>query len=106
MKNVAGTFLQTIKRNAIGILFFVFIAVVFFSVLNGADKKSYEEEKRIALESLNRGAITCYAIEGRYPESYEYLKENYGVTINENKFKVVYDIFAANIMPRIMLIER
>jgi hypothetical protein len=106
MKNAAGAFLQAVKRNIFYILFFMLIVFAFFRVVNGANEKSRREEKRIALESLNRAAVTCYAIEGRYPESYEYLKENYGIKVNENKFKVVYEIFAANIMPRIYLIER
>jgi hypothetical protein len=102
LKSIAGF----LKRNIVGLLFFVFITAVFFNVVGGADRKSYEEEKRIALESLNRAAVTCYAVEGRYPESYEYIKENYGVRINEGKYTVVYEIFAANIMPQIMIIDK
>lgn len=92
--------------NLAGLSIFILTAFMFFVVVRGADIKSRGEEKRIADESLRRAAVTCYALEGRYPESYEYIKENYGVRIDERRFTVVYEIFAQNIMPRITLIER
>ena len=102
----AKTVFDVIKRNLIAILFFVFIVAVFFNVVGGASRKSDEEEKRIAEESLSRAAVTCYAIEGRYPEDYEYIKEHYGVIIDETKFAIVYDVFASNIMPEIRVVKR
>jgi hypothetical protein len=106
MKNVLKSAGEFAKRHIVGLAIFILITAAFFSVVGGADRKSTEEEKRIALESLNRAAITCYAIEGRYPESYQYIKQNYGVRIDEDKFTVEYRVFAANIMPQITLIDK
>ncbi len=53
-----------------------------------------------------RAVISCYATEGSYPESYEYLQKNYGVSINEDKYAVFYEAFASNMMPDITIIER
>ena len=47
------------------------------------------------------GVDQCYAIEGRYPPSVEYLEENYAVQINRKKYNVFYDGFASNVMPEI-----
>ncbi len=86
-------------------LFFAVGAFVIFG-LNEAKTAQGEEALRVARESILRGAIRCYALEGVYPPSYEYLKENYGVQINEDKYTVFYDIFASNMMPDITVIEK
>ena len=55
----------------------------------------------MAQDSIRRAVVSCYAIEGRYPDTYEYLAENYGLTVDEKKYTVHYEIFASNIMPEI-----
>lgn len=74
--------------------------------IGDADKRSRDEGKRLAEESIRRAVITCYAIEGSYPPSYEYIKEKYGLSIDEGKYQVIYSIFASNIMPDITVLER
>lgn len=55
-------------------------------------------------EGSGKGFGQCYAIEGRYPPSVEYLEENYAVQINRKKYNVFYDGFASNVMPEITII--
>ena len=74
--------------------------------IRDAGERSRSEEKRLAEESIRRAVVTCYAIEGCYPPSYDYMKENYGLRIDESKYDVVYSIFATNIMPDITVLER
>ena len=52
-------------------------------------------------EGVRRAAVHCYAIEGQYPESVDYLEENYGLRIDHDRYLVHYDIFADNILPEI-----
>lgn len=59
-----------------------------------------------AEEAVRRAAVTCYALEGSYPESYEYLKRNYGVRVSEKRYAVHYNIFASNLMPDITVTEK
>jgi len=63
------------------------------------------EEKRLAEESVRRAAVSCYAIEGFYPDSYEYLRDNYHVRVDESKYVVEYSAFASNLMPDITILE-
>jgi hypothetical protein len=84
---------------------FAAVAAILLSSLKAAEAASTAEEKRLAEESLTRAAVSCYAIEGRYPESYAYIREHYGVLIDEDKFQVDYRIFASNIMPDITVWE-
>lgn len=60
------------------------------------------EERLSSLESaIRRASVQCYAIEGRYPPSVEYLEEHYGISIDREKYHVFYDGWASNIMPEI-----
>lgn len=91
-----------------GIPFIVFGAVVAFcfSGLQNAEETQKDEALRIAEESILRGAVRCYAQEGIYPPDYEYLKENYGIRVDEEKYAVFYSVFASNMMPDITVIEK
>ena len=59
-----------------------------------------------AEDAVRRAAVTCYALEGAYPESYEYMQEHYGLHINEKRYDVHYNVFASNIMPEITVTKR
>lgn len=52
-------------------------------------------------DGIRRASVQCYAIEGRYPPSIEYLEENYGIQIDRKRYNVFYSGFASNIMPEI-----
>ena len=82
------------------LLIAVVLAVVVVGV-RGAAEANRGEAMRTLEDSLNRAAISCYAIEGAYPPTLDYLSENYGVYIDEESFIVHYEIFASNIMPDI-----
>ena len=43
--------------------------------------------------------------EGRYPESIQYLIDNYGIQVDFDKYAVSYEIFAENIKPRVKVIR-
>jgi len=86
---------------------FVFVLVLNF-VLTGleeASSASSEESLRIAEESIRRAVINCFASEGRYPPTFEYVREHYGIAIDETKYVVHYQIFASNIMPDIAVFK-
>ena len=91
-----------------GISFVLFSVVAAFCMigLQSADNKQRQEGLRIAEESILRGAVRCYAQEGMYPPDYEYLKDNYGIRVDEEKFTVFYTVFASNMMPDVTVIEK
>lgn len=65
-----------------------------------------EEEKLQLEEAIRRGVINCYAAEGAYPPDFAYIKEKYGIVVDESRYLVVYDVFAENLMPDITVLER
>lgn len=80
-------------------------ALAVFSIAVGsfAGRTGGREEETLR-KAVTRATVSCYAIEGRYPPSVEYLEENYGVQIDRKKYSVFYDGFASNVMPEISII--
>ena len=66
---------------------------------------SGEEGRLLAEQAVRRAAVSWNADEGAYPESYAYLKEHYGVAVDETRYAVFYEVFASNIMPDITVIQ-
>ena len=50
------------------------------------------------------GCVACYSSEGIYPPNLDYLKERYGVQVDETRYTVMYDVFADNLMPDITVL--
>ncbi len=86
----------------------VFLAV-FFAFFLGISKVS-EEAGEKQIESLHlaisRGIAHCYATEGHYPESLDYLKQYYGILYDSDKFFVDYQALGANLFPDVTVIEK
>ena len=78
------------------------VALFAAAVLNFSGRTGAREET--LRKAVARASVQCYAIEGRYPPSVEYLEENYAVQINRKKYNVFYDGFASNVMPEITII--
>ena len=106
MKKKENRDLSFLGEYGISFVLFGVIAVFCISGMQNADQKQKEESLRIAEESIIRGAVSCYAQEGFYPPDYEYLKENYGICVNEEKYAVFYSVFASNMMPDITVVEK
>lgn len=86
-------------------IIFILIFAVFLGGVQSTAESEAEESLRAVNESISRAVLCCYSIEGRYPATFDYLKENYGLSINEDKYVVYYQIYASNIMPDIDVLE-
>ena len=96
---------HTLLKNLPAILIFVAIVVILVWAVSDVSETSSEESLTIAENSIRRAVITCYAQEGRYPSSIDYLKENYGLYVSDD-FIVNYNMFADNIMPDIIVVRK
>ena len=97
---------KAIRNYLTMLVLFIGVFAFFWIQVSNASKSQDEEGARIARESIYRAVLTCYAQEGAYPASYEYIKQNYGIAVDETRYAVFYDIFASNIMPDITVLER
>jgi len=95
-----------ILRNAVfPILFSAAIMCMIIFGLWQTEKSSKTEGLRILEDSIRRAVIVCYAVEGRYPDSIEYIEKNFGIYIDRSKYEVFYSIFASNLLPEITVVE-
>lgn len=84
---------------------FAAVLIVFALLFSRARESQTKNSAGQLATAIRRAAITCYAIEGRYPESLQYIMDHYGVVIEYDNFIVQYDAFAENIMPVIRVLE-
>ena len=54
--------------------------------------------------AIRRAAVSCYANEGSYPPTLEYLEQHYGLQVDRTQYTVYYEIFAENLMPDITVL--
>ncbi len=87
------------------ILVFALAMLWFISAVNGLHRDSGDEGCRQLELALRRAAVACYAAEGVYPPTLEYITEHFGVQI-QDKYVVHYEIFASNLMPEITVLEK
>jgi len=85
----------------------LFAAAMLFVLVSGAggvsksaDDSGIEAVKRAVM----RAAVNCYAIEGAYPENLDYLKKNYGLHYDSDRYLVTYDAFSQNLLPDVFVI--
>lgn len=81
------------------------VLTAFSAALNELDGSHSAEDRRQLETVLRRGCVACYAAEGCYPPNLDYLKEQYGVQIDEARYTVYYSAFAENLMPDITVLE-
>ena len=63
-------------------------------------------ETDLVRTAIKNAALTCYAVEGAYPDDVSYLEEHYGLSYDEENYYVRYEAFAANQLPEIRVMER
>ena len=57
-------------------------------------------------DNIHKAVLICYAIEGSYPATLDYVEQYYGLQIDHDRYDVFYEVFAQNIMPEITVIEK
>lgn len=78
----------------------------FFTAVANLRRDSGGEGREQLETALRRSAVACYAAEGVYPPTLDYLTDHYGVQVDEEQYIVFYEIFASNLMPDITVLER
>ena len=98
MKNIS-------KKDIAAVLIFVFLIVAFVLLINNITNKSDGRELKIIKEAVKNAALTCYVVEGTYPEDVQYLRDNYNLSYNQEKYFVSFreKPFASNVLPDIIV---
>ena len=98
--------IHTGLRAILSIVIFLLIICIFFGSVTSLSNRTCAEEKQSLETALQQGVTRCYAQEGRYPESLDYLKEKYGISYDSSHYYVDYQILGSNLMPDITIIAK
>ncbi len=98
--------LRPVKSLTVPLLVFAVILGAFWVAINDASSSANEKSLEATRRAINRAAVSCYAIEGRYPPDISYLEEHYGVTYDHDRYIVSYEAFASNIRPVIQVLVK
>ena len=85
------------------ILVMIVLAVVLVNRIVASQEKA---ETEIVREAIKTAALTCYAVEGAYPDSLDYLRQYYRLAYDDERYLVTYDAFSSNLIPAIYVMER
>lgn len=98
--------MQFIKNHGVSLFLFILIfGCVLFSFQNANENIGLHQKQSLE-KALYRGIMECYAMEGRYPQSVDYLVDEYHIIYDENTFEIDYEIVASNIMPSVLVLEK
>lgn len=91
------------RLTVLSVILFVLVVVWFVISANNAGEAADKKRTESVYGTVMNGAVLCYSIEGEYPPSLDYLKENYGVKYDSDKYVVNYSYFGANIRPTVIV---
>lgn len=85
---------------------FIILFLLFLRGVNSVGSSTLDKQQESLETALSRSIAQCYAVEGTYPPSLEYLKEHYGLTYDEDRFFIDYQVFGSNLMPDVTVIVK
>ena len=71
------------KKDVASVLIFIALILAFVLLVNNITNKNSGRELQIVRDAVKNAALTCYAVEGMYPDDLEYLREHYNLSYNE-----------------------
>ena len=94
------------RRDYFKIAVIVLVLVLAVIMVGRISNSQQAAESELVRQSIKDAAINCYAVEGAYPDDLEYLRENYMLAYNEDRYFVTYESFSSNHIPDIYVTER
>ena len=96
---------SSVYRNFIlSILCFAVVIILFMYALTGAADRVENESLENMKKAVNKALVTCYSVEGFYPDNVKYLEDHYAVIIDKN-YIVHYQLIGDNIFPSVKFIK-
>ncbi|MDR0874802.1 MAG: hypothetical protein LBN12_01185 [Clostridiales Family XIII bacterium] len=78
----------------------VLLILIYWS-LGSLSNTQEEKQIEIAQDAIVKAAVQCYALESRYPTGLKYLEDNYGLTLDTDKYIYHYRTIGSNMVPEI-----
>lgn len=85
---------------------FIAFFILFLVSLTSVSETTLQKQQESLETALYRSVIQCYALEGTYPPSLEYIETHYGLFYDKDLFFIDYRPIGSNIMPDITIIRK
>ena len=82
------------------------IAIILFFGLDTMSEDSSEKQLELVRQAVYRAAVQCYALEGAYPPDIQYLRDNYGLDVDETRYFIDYTVEGSNLRPDIRVLPQ
>ena len=80
---------------------FLLLFVLFLQGINVVNEATMTKQKENLETALSRSITQCYAVEGVYPPSLDYVINHYGVLYDEETFQIDYEYTESNLRPEV-----
>ena len=101
---MGGSRASFVRRTLPAAVFPIALAAAALLFTRVISARTDAEVLSLAEEGVRRAAVECYALEGFYPRTLDYLVENYGVTADDSRYVISYQYVASNLMPDITVL--
>lgn len=82
------------------------LLILFLFCLSSIQESTIQKQQESLETALARDITHCYAVEGYYPPSLEYIEVHYGLTYDKDLFFVDYRPIGSNMRPNVTVILR
>lgn len=93
------------KREIVMVLLIAVLLGGVWILVSRVGSSSGGAQTQFVTEAVHNAALTCYAVEGAYPNDLDYLRAHYGLAYDQSRYLVRYDAFSSNLMPSITVLE-
>ena len=88
------------------ILAFIVLFVLFLQGIGSVSESTLNKQQESLETALERSISQCYAVEGSYPPSLEYLEQHYGLLYDEDSIFIDYEYYGSNLLPEVTVLRR
>ena len=93
------------RREIAIVLLMAVLLVGVWLLIGRLGTSSDNAQTQFVTDAVHNAALTCYAVEGAYPDDLEYLRTHYGLAYDQSRYMVRYSAFASNLLPEIYVTE-
>lgn len=85
---------------------FVILLFLFLNGIQSVSDTTLDKQQTSLETALQRSITQCYAVEGTYPPTLEYLIAHYGLTYNPDLFLIDYEYYGSNLLPDVTVLRK
>ena len=98
--------LKKIRKLSLPLIAFIALFILFIRGISSVSETTVDKQKESLMTALNRSITQCYAVEGTYPPSLDYIEEHYGLTYDHDRFFVDYQVYGSNMYPTVTVLTK